>query len=107
MTVSSAEIMPRAVILSTKETARRYRIKRAWKSLSALSGIEVAGTAAELTILVPIGGKLLSAILADQSVEGLLFDLVLVAVPVGHSATIRAELLLFATSRLLNGFTAL
>jgi hypothetical protein len=45
--------------------------------------------------------------LTDQGVESPLFDLVLVAIPVGHSATIRAELFLFTATGLFNGFSTL
>ena len=107
MAASSGEMMPFTAILSTKETASRYRIIRARNSLSALSGIEVTSAAAELAVFVPICNKLLSAMPTDKCVVGLLVDFVLVAVPVGHPAPIRAELFLFTASGLFNGFSAL
>ena len=107
MAVSFEEMIPFAVMLSTREIASRYRISRAWNSSSALSGIEVTGSAAEFSVLVSIGGELLSTMLTKQIVIGLFVDLILVAVPVGHAASVRTELFLPAASGLFNGFAAL
>lgn len=107
MAASFGEIILLAAILSTREMASRYRISRVWNSLSALSGIEVTGSVAEFSILVSIGGELLSTILTNQIVIGLFADFILVAVPVRHTASIRTELFLPAASRLFNGSATL
>ena len=107
MAASSGEMTSFATILSTREIAGRYRISRVWNSLSALSGIEVTGSVAEFSILVSIGGELLSTMLTKQIVIGLFVDLILVAVPVGHAASVRTELFLPAASGLFNGPAAL
>lgn len=107
MAASFEEIISLAAIPSTREIASRYRIIRVWNSLSVLSGIEITGSAAEFSILVSIGGELLSAMLTNQIVIGLFVDLILVAVPVGHTASVRTELFLPAASGLFNGFATL
>lgn len=65
MAASFEEIISLADIPSTREIASRYRIIRVWNSLSALSGIEVTGSVAKFSILVSIGGELLSAMLTN------------------------------------------
>ena len=107
MAASFDDIISLADIPSTKEIANRYRISRVWNPLSALSGIEVTGPAAEFTILVSIRGELLSAMLTSQIIIGLFVDLVLVVVPVGHTASVRTEPFLPAASGLFNGSATL
>jgi len=65
--------------------------------LSCPTGCTVAFPAAVFSVAVAIAIKLLSALLADQFVIGLLVDIFFVAVPVSHPAGVRAELLLPAT----------
>lgn len=106
-TASDWVMISLVAILSTKESISRYRMSLVRNSLSPLSGIEVAGTAAVFSIFISICDKSLSALLANQIVIGLLVDLILVTVPVGHPAFVRTEFLLPASCRLFNGFAAL
>ena len=85
-----------------------YRISRDSSSSSCfLSGIGIAEAVAVFSVAIPIADELLSAVLASKGVEGLLLYLILVAVPVGHTAAVIAIPLFLASWFLLHGSAAM
>ena len=67
---------------------------------------KVAFPVAVFTIAISINLKLLSAMLANQGIESLLGNAILMTVPPRHPAFIRAEFLLFAPLVLFNKLSA-
>ena len=84
-----------------------YRISRNSRSSSCfLSGVGIAEAVAVFPVAIPIANEFLSTVLASESVEGLLLYLVLVAVPVGHAAFVRAVFLFLPSWVLRNRLSA-
>ena len=85
-----------------------YRISRDSNSSSCfLSGVGIAEAVAVFPVAIPIANEFLSTVLASESVEGLLLYLVLVVVPVGHTAAVIAVPFFLASRRLLHGSAAM
>ena len=85
-----------------------YRISRDSSSSSCfLSGVGITEAVAVFPAAIAIANELLSAVLAGKSIKSLLLYLVLVAVPVGHTALIIAVPFFFASRLLLHGSAAM
>ena len=75
-------------------------------AVSSLSIVFIAGPAAEFPVCVSVVAEGLTAVFEDERVVGLSQNLILMGIPVFHSAAVRAKFLLM-TAPLCNGFSAL
>ena len=86
--------MPSSVRFLYSAREVRYKIRLSGAYLSCLSGCDIAGSTAVLTVFVAIAFKLLSAMVTGKLVIGSSIDILLMTVPPCHTTGIGAEFLL-------------